>query len=81
MKTKLIVPNKAVFPSHGDLYLRCGNCGSQQFKVHVQPMGRESARLSFVECAKCLRTRPIDEEGFIEAAGKTYIPQRTPKPS
>lgn len=60
-----------VFPSHGELYLRCGECGSMEFKVHVKPSPKlDEAHTTATECSKCKKVRKIDPRGFIEGSGK-----------
>ena len=60
-----------IFPSHGDLYLRCGDCGSMNFKLHVKPSPMlDEAHVTASECSVCKKVRHIDSKGFLEGVGK-----------
>ena len=65
----LKVPPLMVFPSNGDLYLRCGNCGKQEFKVHVRPQ-HQAAMVKVIECARCKKIFKVDDESYLEGTGK-----------
>lgn len=60
-----------VFPSHGELYLRCAKCGSMSFKVHIRPTPLlTEAHTTALECDTCKKVRHIDPQGIIEGSGK-----------
>lgn len=71
-RTPLRVPRRQVLPSFGDLVLRCGKCGSRQFRLHVQPEAG-TARLVEVVCEHCARVRKIDPQGRIDSHGKSEV--------
>lgn len=58
-----------ILPSNGDLYLRCGKCGKQEFKVHVRPH-HQAARVRVIECARCKKIFKVDDESYLEGDGK-----------
>ncbi len=68
-KPRLYLPPRQVFPSGGDLHLRCGQCGGTTFKAHVQPQ-HQGARMRYLECAGCAKLIEIDEQGWVSGTGK-----------
>lgn len=58
-----------IVPSGDDLTLRCGNCGSMDFLIHVLPLppSGDYARLTAIVCDRCKKYRKVDEHGVLES--------------
>lgn len=67
MGVKLKIPARQVLPSHGDVYLRCGSCGSKEFRAQVLPL-RMTARLRYLVCAGCGGVGEVDDVAMVGVA-------------
>lgn len=54
---------RSVLPSHGDVHMRCGECGSTDFTAHLKPARLGAAKLTWLVCSVCGKTFPFDNEG------------------
>lgn len=64
----LHLAKKQVLPSFNELYLRCGVCHGEQFKVFITPVN-DAALMRAIECVKCSKVRKIDPQAFVEGTG------------
>lgn len=71
-KTKLYFPKKQVLPRAGEVTLECGDCGTVgQFRPHVLiDAEKGSARITELICNCCLKTYPLDEDGYFVRGGR-----------
>lgn len=53
---------RAVYPSNGDVHMRCGNCGTTDFTVHVKVGQMGAAKVTILACSLCGKTFPINEK-------------------
>lgn len=62
---------RAVYPSNGDLHMRCGVCGSTDFTAHVKPTAFGAAKLTNLVCSLCGKIFPFDDKG--QTGGTLHI--------
>jgi hypothetical protein len=70
---KVIFPNgqdrlvkqrrRAVYPSNGDVHMRCGNCGMTDFTAHLKPGQLGAAKLTNLICSLCGKIFPFNDKG------------------
>lgn len=70
---KIIFPNgqdrlvmkrrRAVYPSNGDVHMRCGNCGKTDFTAHLKPGKLGAAKLTNLICSLCGKIFPFNDKG------------------
>jgi hypothetical protein len=71
---KLHFPRKQVYPSSGEVQLRC-KCGSMRFRLFVKPMAEHDnkwARCTSVVCtnARCQKIMGITPEAILDTEGE-----------
>ncbi len=54
---------RAIYPSGGDLHMRCGGCGSTDFTAHVKPTQFGAAKLTNLICNLCGKIFPFNSKG------------------
>ncbi len=54
---------RAVYPSNGDVHMRCGGCGSTDFTAHVKPGHLGAAKLTTLSCSTCGKLFPFNNIG------------------
>ena len=54
---------RAVYPSNGDLHMRCGGCGTTDFTAHVKPGLAGAAKLTNLVCSLCGKVFPFNDKG------------------
>ena len=72
MPIPLKIPVRQVLPSHGDVYLPCGSCGSMEFRAQVLPRGI-TARLRYLVCEGCGGIAEVDDTALVGRA-RVIIP-------
>ena len=56
---------RAVYPSNGDLHMRCGKCGTTDFTAHLKPTQLGAAKLTNLICSLCGKIFPFNDQGEI----------------
>ncbi len=54
---------RTVYPSNGDLHMRCGGCGTTDFTAHVKVGQLGAAKLTTLVCSLCGKTFPFNDKG------------------
>ena len=54
---------RAVYPSNGDVHMRCGNCGTTDFTAHLKPGQLGAAKLTNLVCSLCGKIFPFNDKG------------------
>ncbi len=54
---------RTVYPSNGDVHMRCGKCGSTDFTAHVKPGQLGAAKLTTLACSTCGKLFPFNDKG------------------
>lgn len=74
-RARLKTPIKQVFPSRGELRMRCQNCNGMSFVVHVRPYGKDmnAARVTELVCEGCKRVFHLDGQANLESDGKVEV--------
>lgn len=71
-------PSKVVFPKTGEFTLRCSNCNSYNFKIHVLPKPQVGgAKITELVCTVCLKWCALDDSAMLQAAGKARPKKRS----
>ncbi len=71
-------PSKVVFPKTGEFTLRCGNCNSYNFKIHVLPKPHYgSCKVTELVCTVCLKWCVLDDSSMVQAVGKAHPKKRS----
>ena len=56
---------RAVYPSNGDVHMRCGGCGTTDFTVHLKVGQMDSARVTNLACSLCGKEFRLNSEGEV----------------
>lgn len=64
---------RAVYPSNGDLHMRCGNCGTTDFTAHLKLGEFGVGKITNLICSLCGKTFPFNDKG--ETGGTILIEQ------
>lgn len=54
---------RTVYPSNGDLHMRCGKCGTTDFTAHLKPGKLGAAKLTNLICSLCGKVFPFNDKG------------------
>ena len=54
---------RAVYPSNGDVHMRCGNCGTTDFTAHLKSGLLGAAKLTNLVCSLCGKIFPFNDKG------------------
>ena len=54
---------RAVYPSNGDVHMRCGGCGTTDFTAHLKPGQLGAAKLTNLICSLCGKIFPFNDKG------------------
>ena len=54
---------RTVYPSNGDLHMRCGNCGTTDFTAHLKLGDFGVGKLTNLICSLCGKTFPFNDKG------------------
>lgn len=54
---------RTVYPSNGDVHMRCGTCGTTDFTAHVKTGQLGVAKLTMLACSLCGKTFPFNDKG------------------
>ena len=46
-----------------DVHMRCGNCGTTDFTVHLKPGNNGAAKLTKLYCSLCGKRFPFNDKG------------------
>jgi len=70
-------PSKIVFPRSGEMTLRCSNCNSYNFKIHVLPKPAiGGCKITELVCTVCLKWCVLDDSAMLQASGKAHPKKR-----
>ena len=72
-------PAMMVWPRTGDYTLRCGNCQSYNFKVHIKPSKYQQAQVTELICTVCLKCYPLDDKSMVAGGGGLKSKERAIK--
>ena len=53
----------AVYASKGEVFMRCGGCGSTDFTVFLKPGKMGAAKLTNLSCSLCGKLFPFNDNG------------------
>ena len=62
-------PSKMIWPRSGEITLRCGNCQSYNFKVHIKATKFKQARMTELVCTVCLKWYTVNDKSMLEGGG------------
>ena len=54
---------RSVYPSNGDVHMRCGGCGTTDFTVHLKVDQMDSARVTNLACSLCGKEFRLNSKG------------------
>lgn len=66
-----IIRKRAVYPSNGEMHMRCGKCGSTDFTVFVKLKALGAAQVTTIACNTCAKLFPLNDKG--ETGGSLTI--------
>lgn len=54
---------RTVYPDHGDVHMRCGQCGATDFTAHLHVTKLGAAKLTMLHCSVCGKGFPFNDKG------------------
>ena len=73
ISAEMPIPAIKVYPHAGDLEMRCGNCASMRFRIHVKRNSIKvgGCRITEFVCDVCYKYIQVDMHGIVQGHGKS----------